>query len=43
MLIAVFVYHFIGLARAGESPPPGFMAEKAWDVLARYYRALNNN
>ncbi|XP_046452990.1 bifunctional 3'-phosphoadenosine 5'-phosphosulfate synthase 2-like [Daphnia pulex] len=32
-----------GLARAGESPPPGFMAEKAWDVLARYYRALNNN
>jgi 3'-phosphoadenosine 5'-phosphosulfate synthase len=38
----VFI-NFVGLARAGESPPPGFMAEKAWDVLALYYRALNSD
>lgn len=30
------------LARAGEMPPPGFMARKAWEVLARYYQNLSN-
>lgn len=32
-----------GLARAGEEPPDGFMAPKAWRVLSEYYRSLNNN
>jgi len=27
------------LARAGEEPPAGFMAAKAWQVLADYYRS----
>jgi len=30
------------LARSGEMPPPGFMAPKAWEVLAHYYQALGN-
>lgn len=30
------------LAKEGELPPPGFMAPKAWDVLATYYRNLIN-
>ena len=25
-------------ARNGETPPDGFMAPKAWEVLANYYR-----
>ena len=29
------------MARSGEEPPPGFMAAKAWDVLASYYRSLD--
>ena len=29
-----------GLARAGELPPAGFMAPKAWDILAGYYKSL---
>lgn len=29
-----------GLARSGELPPNGFMAPKAWDVLAGYYQSL---
>jgi len=28
------------LARSGENPPPGFMAPKAWTVLANYYQSL---
>ena len=32
-----------GLARAGDEPPDGFMAPKAWRVLSEYYRSLNNN
>ena len=28
------------LARDGADPPGGFMAPKAWDVLAKYYRDL---
>ncbi|KAI3383753.1 hypothetical protein SNEBB_002914 [Seison nebaliae] len=28
------------MARKGENPPPGFMAEKAWKVLCDYYGAL---
>ena len=28
------------LAKSGETPPPGFMAEKAWNVLAQYYSSL---
>jgi len=30
-----------GLAKAGESPPPGFMAPKAWSVLSNFYKSLN--
>lgn len=29
-----------GLARSGENPPDGFMAPKAWKVLAEYYQSL---
>jgi 3'-phosphoadenosine 5'-phosphosulfate synthase len=28
------------LARAGETPPDGFMADKAWRVLVEYYQSL---
>lgn len=28
------------LARAGDDPPPGFMAPKAWKVLCEYYQSL---
>ncbi|XP_060519294.1 bifunctional 3'-phosphoadenosine 5'-phosphosulfate synthase [Cylas formicarius] len=28
------------LAKNGENPPSGFMAPKAWEVLADYYRSL---
>jgi len=28
------------LAKEGEEPPPGFMAPKAWKVLAEYYQKL---
>ncbi|KAF2880880.1 hypothetical protein ILUMI_25296 [Ignelater luminosus] len=28
------------LARSGEEPPDGFMAPKAWNVLAEYYQSL---
>ncbi|GMT24136.1 hypothetical protein PFISCL1PPCAC_15433, partial [Pristionchus fissidentatus] len=31
-----------GLAREGLTPPNGFMAEKAWTILADYYREKNN-
>nr|CAG4644136.1 EOG090X09V8 [Lepidurus arcticus] len=31
-----------GLARSGEQPPEGFMAPKAWAVLAAYYKSLGN-
>lgn len=30
------------LARAGEDPPDGFMAPKAWKVLSEYYCSLSN-
>ena len=29
-----------GLAREGQLPPDGFMVNKAWDVLAKYYKNL---
>ncbi|CAG7724271.1 unnamed protein product [Allacma fusca] len=29
------------LAKTGQNPPDGFMAQKAWDVLANYYRNLS--
>lgn len=29
-----------GLAKSGESPPDGFMAPKAWRILAEYYQKL---
>ncbi|XP_015605937.1 bifunctional 3'-phosphoadenosine 5'-phosphosulfate synthase isoform X3 [Cephus cinctus] len=29
-----------GLAKSGESPPDGFMAPKAWQILANYYQNL---
>ena len=28
------------LARSGETPPDGFMAPKAWEVLAEYYQSV---
>jgi len=28
------------MARAGETPPPGFMAPKAWKVMVEYYQSL---
>ncbi|CAH1961826.1 unnamed protein product [Acanthoscelides obtectus] len=31
------------LARQGEQPPHGFMAEKAWHILAGYYQGLISN
>ena len=29
------------LARSGETPPKGFMAPKAWDVLMKFYQTLS--
>jgi len=29
-----------GLAKAGELPPDGFMAPKAWTILSNYYQSL---
>jgi 3'-phosphoadenosine 5'-phosphosulfate synthase len=31
-----------GLARAGETPPDGFMAPMAWKVLSDYYQSIRN-
>lgn len=31
-----------GLARNGQTPPDGFMAPKAWDILAAHYREKAN-
>ena len=31
----------IDLAKSGQLPPDGFMAPKAWDILAKYYQGLN--
>uniref|UniRef100_A0A671QSH3 Bifunctional 3'-phosphoadenosine 5'-phosphosulfate synthase 2-like n=1 Tax=Sinocyclocheilus anshuiensis TaxID=1608454 RepID=A0A671QSH3_9TELE len=31
------------LARSGENPPDGFMAPKAWKVLAEYYSSLQKD
>ena len=28
------------LARAGESPPVGFMSDRAWKVMVEYYQSL---
>ena len=28
------------MARAGETPPEGFMAPKAWKVMVEYYQQL---
>ena len=27
-----------GLARTGQSPPDGFMAPKAWEILVGHYQ-----
>lgn len=32
-----------GFAKSGELPPEGFMENKAWSILADYYRALGKN
>lgn len=32
-----------GYARSGELPPEGFMENKAWSILADYYRSLGKN
>ena len=29
-----------GMARAGETPPDGFMAPSAWKVMVEYYQQL---
>lgn len=31
------------LARSGETPPDGFMAPKAWQVLVEYYQSLSSS
>jgi len=31
------------LARAGETPPEGFMSSKAWQVLVEYYQSMANS
>ena len=31
------------LARNGENPPDGFMAQAAWNVLAEFYKSLGQN
>jgi 3'-phosphoadenosine 5'-phosphosulfate synthase len=31
------------LARAGETPPSGFMAPKAWQVLVEYYQSITSS
>ncbi|KAF8371149.1 pps-1 [Pristionchus pacificus] len=31
-----------GLARNGQTPPDGFMAPKAWEILAAHYREIAN-
>ncbi len=31
-----------GLARAGEEPPDGFMAPKAWKILSEFYQSKGN-
>ena len=28
------------LAREGQQPPQGFMVDRAWDILAGYYKDL---
>ena len=28
------------MAKNNESPPPGFMSQKGWEVLADYYRSI---
>lgn len=28
------------MAKNNENPPPGFMSQKGWEVLADYYRNL---
>ncbi len=32
-----------GLAKSGETPPPGFMCPGGWAVLSAYYRNLIAN
>lgn len=29
------------MAKNNENPPDGFMSQKGWEVLANYYRSLN--
>ena len=28
------------MAKNNENPPPGFMSQKGWEVLAEYYKNL---
>lgn len=30
------------MAKSGENPPIGFMVPNAWNILADYYKSLNN-
>ena len=32
-----------GLARDGKLPPDGFMVQKAWQILADYYKSLSKS
>jgi len=32
-----------GMARAGEDPPNGFMAPKAWKIMVEYYQSIKQN
>lgn len=30
------------LAREGETPPDGFMAPEAWEILSEYFKSIRN-
>lgn len=32
-----------GLARNGETPPDGFMAPKAWQIMVDYYQSITKS
>lgn len=43
LLIILINYSIISdLAKSGENPPQGFMAPKAWQIIADYYKKQLN-
>ena len=39
-LVCLFYIQFYLLISAGDTPPDGFMAPKAWKVLCDYYQSI---